>query len=70
MRLAAEVTYLRPQGLNITEKCDGCGKLLNQPFRYTIKGRPEANGSAGCWDLVFFADQHEARKHSSPGRCV
>lgn len=31
MRLAAvEVTYVCSQGLYITEKCDGCGKLLNQ----------------------------------------
>ena len=39
---AAELAYVGSQGLYITEKCDGCGKLLNQAFRYTIAGKPEA----------------------------
>jgi len=26
---AAELVHVRAQGLYITEKCDGCGKLLN-----------------------------------------
>jgi len=29
----AELASLRVQGLYITEKSDGCGKLLNQTFR-------------------------------------
>ncbi len=38
---AAELAYVRSQGLYVTEKCDGCSKLLNQSVRYTIKDRPE-----------------------------
>ena len=65
-----ELTYVRSQALRITEKCDGCGKLLNQTVRYTIAGKPEVYCSAGCRDLVFFRDHREAKKHSTPGKCV
>ena len=64
----AELAYVRSQGLYVTEKCDHCGKLLSQAARYV--GRPEAYCSAACRDLVFFRDKLEARKHSSPGKCV
>jgi hypothetical protein len=67
---AAELAYVRAQGLHITEKCDGCGKLLNQTIRYTIAGKPEIYCSAGCRDLAFFRDHREAKKHSTPGKCV
>jgi hypothetical protein len=66
----SELVHVRAQGLYITEKCDGCGKLLNQTFRYTRAGKPEAYCSAACRDLVFFGDRREARKHSTPGKCV
>jgi hypothetical protein len=68
--LAHELAFLRSQGLHITEKCDGCGKLLNQGIRYTVGGKPEVYCSAGCRDLAFFGDRHQATKHSSPGRCA
>jgi len=68
--IAAELAYVRAHALCITEKCHGCGKLMNQPFRYTIAGNPEAYCSAACRDLVFFGDRREARKHSTPGKCV
>jgi hypothetical protein len=67
---AAELACLRSQGVYIIEKCDGCGTLLNQTFRYTRAGKPEAYCSAACRDLVFFGDRREARKHSTPGKCV
>jgi hypothetical protein len=67
---ASELAYVRAQGLHLTEKCDGCGKLLNQAARYTIAGKPEVYCSPACRDLAFFRDRLEARKHSSPGRCV
>ena len=71
MRLAAvEVAYVRSQGLHITEKCDGCEKLLNQTVRYTIAGRVEVYCSAVCRDLEFFGDRHEAAKHASLGVCA
>jgi hypothetical protein len=71
MKLAvAELAFVRAQGLYITEKCDGCGKLLNQTLRYTIAGKPEADCSAACRDLVFFVDRREARQYSTPGKCV
>jgi len=65
-----ELACLRAQGLYVTEKCDGCGKLLNQSVRYTITGKPEVYCSAVCRDLAFFRDRREARKHSTPGRCT
>jgi len=67
---AAELAYVRAQGLYITQKCDRCGKLLNQALRYTITGKPEVYCSAACRELAFFANRLEAKKHSSPGKCV
>ena len=67
---ASELFYVRSQGLYVTEKCDACGKLLNQTFRYTIAGEPEVYCSAGCRDLAFFGDTREAKKRSTPGKCV
>jgi endogenous inhibitor of DNA gyrase (YacG/DUF329 family) len=67
---AAELAYVRSQGLYITEKCDGCGKLLNQTVRYTITGRPEVFCSAECRDKVFFADSAEAKKRPSSRVCL
>jgi len=66
----SELAYVRSQGLYITEKCDHCGKLLNQTVRYTIAGKPEVYCSARCRDLVFFGDSREAKKRSTPGKCV
>jgi hypothetical protein len=66
----AEFAYVRSQGLYITEKCDGCGKLLNQTFRYTIAGKPEVYCSAACRDLVFFEDRREVKRQATPGQCV
>jgi len=65
-----ELAYVRSQGLYITEKCDGCGKALNQSVRYTVTGKPGIHCSAGCRGRAFFGDQREARKHLSPGRCA
>lgn len=67
---AAELASVRLLGLFLTEKCDGCGRVLNQTFRYTIAGRPETFCSALCRDKTFFADTREAQKRSTPGRCV
>ena len=66
----AELAYVRSKGLYITQKCDGCGKLLNQTFRYTVTGKPEVYCSAACRDFVFFGDRHEARKRSTPKACA
>ena len=71
MRLTArEIAQVRALGLYITEKCDKCGKVLNQTFRYTIVGQPEIYCSALCRDSVFFADRREVRKRASPGKCA
>jgi hypothetical protein len=67
---ATELVSVRAQGLYITDKGDGCRKLLNQTFRYTIAGEPEVYCSAGCRDLAFFGDTREAKKRSTPGKCV
>ena len=65
-----ELAYVRAQGLHITEKCNGCGKLLNQTIRYTIAGKPEVYCSAACRDSTFFGDRQEAKKHATPGKCT
>jgi hypothetical protein len=59
---APELAYVRAQGLYITEKCDGCGKLLNQTVRYTIASRPEVYCSVLCRDQVFFGEKYRAQK--------
>jgi len=57
----AEFACLRSQGLYITEKCDGCGTLLNQTMRFTINGKLEVYCSAVCRDRVYFGDRYETR---------
>jgi uncharacterized protein YecE (DUF72 family) len=61
---ADELAYVRSQGLYVTEKCGGCGMLLNQTFRYTIAGKSEVYCSAACRDLTFFADPREAKNRT------
>lgn len=51
-----ELAYVRSKGLYLTEKCDGCGKVLNQAHRWTIKDLPEVYCSEKCRDLAFFGD--------------
>jgi hypothetical protein len=65
---AAEIAYVRSQGHYVTEKCDGCGKLLNQTIRFTITGKPEVYCSSSCRDSAFFGDRQEAKKHATPGK--
>ena len=65
-----ELAYVRSQGVCVAEKCDTCGKLLNQALRYTIANKPEVYCSAACRDFVFFEDRHEAAKHATPGICA
>ena len=66
----SELDYVRSLGLYITEKCDGCGKPLNQALLYTITGRREVYCSAPCRDTAFFGDWHEAKKRATPGKCA
>jgi len=67
-----ELAYVRSLGLYITEKCDGCSKVLNQTVRYTIADRPEVYCSSSCRDRVFFGDKYRARKakRDSTARCA
>ena len=67
---AQELSYVRSQGLYLTEKCDGCKTILNQRVRYTISGKSEVYCSANCRDRVFFEDQLERKKRANPGRCA
>ena len=67
---APELAYVRSQGLYLTQKCDGCGKLLNQTVTYTIAGRREVYCSPICRDNAFFGDRHEAKKRATPGKCA
>src|ERR1035437_9648195 len=63
MKLAeTELAYVRSLGLYVTEKCDGCPKVLNQSFRHTIAGKPEVYCSADCRDRVFFGEGYRPRK--------
>lgn len=66
----AELAYVRAKGLYITEKCDGCGKLLNQSVRWTITGQPEVYCSAKCRDLMFFEEGREAKKRATANKCA
>ena len=68
--IAEEIVYVRSQGLYLTEKCDGCEKVLNQTFRYTITGKPEVYCSAACRDFAFFGDRYEANKRANSGNCA
>lgn len=65
----AELADVRSHGFYITEKCDGCGKLLNQTVCYMIAGRPEVFCSAECRDVVFFGDLKLAKKHAASRIC-
>ena len=54
MRLTdAELAYVRSLGLFITKRCDSCGKVLNQTFRYTMPDRPETWCSRSCQDKAM-----------------
>ena len=44
--------------------------LLNKTVQYTTTGRGEVYCSAPCRDNTFFGDNHEAEKHSTPGKWV
>ena len=66
----AELVYVRSQGLYIREKCDACGRLLNQAVRYALTNKPQGYCSAQCRDAAFFGDRYQARKYSSPGKCA
>jgi hypothetical protein len=67
---STELAGVRAHVFYITEKCDNCGKLLNQTCRYTIAGKPEVYCSAGCRDSAFFENHQEAKKHATPGKCA
>jgi hypothetical protein len=58
-----ELSYVRSFGAYITEKCDGCGKLLNQSFRYTTPGCREVWCSTTCQDRAM--DWVTNQRHSS-----
>lgn len=71
MKLTSEeLAYVPSLGLYITEKCDGCGKILNQTVRYTITGKPGVYCSAACRDFAFFGDQREAKKQANGRKCA
>jgi len=53
----AELAYVRSLGLYVTEKCDGCGKLLNQSFRYMTVESHEVYCSAACQDKAMGWDK-------------
>jgi len=66
----SQLAYVRSLGLYITERCDGCGKVLNQTFTYTIADRPEVYCSTACREFVFFGDRRKAMKHLTPKKCA
>lgn len=66
----AELGYVRSWGIYAAEGYADRGKLLNEAARYTIAQRPEVCYSAKCRDLAFFGGHHEARRHSTPGKCA
>jgi predicted nucleic acid-binding Zn ribbon protein len=64
----AELAYARSKGLYVTEKCDACGKVLNQSYRYTAPVRPETWCSAACRDNAM--GWSEAKHAAKARRCV
>ena len=47
----AELSYVRAQGLHLTEKCDHCGQVLNQTLHYRLNDAdPRTWCSAACQD--------------------
>src|ERR1043165_338599 len=67
---AAELAYICLTGLDITERCDACRKVLNQTARYTIAGMQQVFCSALCRDTAFFGNPREAEKLARPGTCA
>ncbi len=61
-----ELAYLRSQGLYIIEKCDNCGKFLNQAIRYTSPGDPRVWCSRACQDVALGWDRARRHRQSSP----
>ena len=62
-----EIRAIREErGLHVAEKCDECGKGLNQSVRYTTPGRPEVWCSAACQDKAMGWDKTATRKASGP----
>src|SRR5579863_1963511 len=66
----SEFAFVRSRGLYVTQKCDQCGKLLNNPCATRSAACLRSYCSAACRELAFFANRLEAKKHSSPGKCV
>lgn len=48
-----ELAKVRALGIYVTERCDGCPKVLNQSVRWTIRGRREVFCSEECRDREF-----------------
>jgi len=47
----AELSYVRSQGLHLTENCDHCEEVLNQTFHYRLNDAdPRTWCSAACQD--------------------
>ncbi len=63
---AVEPAYVRARGFYVTEKRDGCGKLLIQTVRYTIRGRPEVYCSAACRDSASLETRMRPRSMRVP----
>lgn len=70
MLTAAELASLSTKGPCVTQKCNGCGKLLNQTVPYTIAGRREVYCSAAWWDTVLFRGRHEGGKNDTGEACL
>ena len=58
--IPTELNYVRRLGLYVTEKCDSCGKVLNQTVRYVVKQRPDVYCSQACRDLVFYGNSRQS----------
>jgi endogenous inhibitor of DNA gyrase (YacG/DUF329 family) len=48
-----EVDQVQSLGLRVTAKCDNCGRVLNQPTRYTVVAKPQVYCTAGCRDRAL-----------------
>lgn len=70
MKLTSEeLQQVRQQGVYVIEKCDGCGKVLNQCLRYTIKDDPRVFCCPACRDRAFLSAR-EIEKACREPRCL
>ena len=67
MRISEEqLNSVRQFGLHVTERCDACGRLLNQAFRYMRPGHTEVWCSEACQDKAMGWNRAQRKSRDRP----